>query len=103
VLDEVTWQWLDPDVVLARAASAHAQYEVVVTDMGPDPGAAVKALAEATSSSMSLARRMIRKVPATVGYGLSRGRATAIRDVVETAGGSVKLNERRLANVPAGP
>jgi hypothetical protein len=45
---------------------------------------------------------MIRRVPSSVGYGMSPDRAFAIRDAVGAAGGSVMLDERPLANIPTG-
>jgi len=100
VLDEITWEWLDPEVVQAREASRQYQFELVVTDTGSDPQAVARALGQAADYSMSMAKRILRRVPVSVGQGLSAEQAAAIREAVEGAGGSVTVRERPLANVP---
>jgi hypothetical protein len=92
VLDEATWEWLEPEAAAARDAAARLRLDILVTDTGPDPDDVARTLGRVMNFSIPMASRLLRNVPAPVASRVPGDRAEAIRAALEAAGASVALS-----------
>lgn len=75
----------------AEAVEEKTEFDVVLTAMGDNKVAVIKAVRSATSLGLKEAKELVESAPATVKEAIGKDDAEALKKVLEDAGASVEL------------
>ena len=75
----------------AAAAEEKTEFDVVLTDVGANKIAVIKAVREATGLGLKEAKELVDGAPSTVKEGLAKAEAEALKAQLEEVGAEVEL------------